>query len=216
MASRSMTANQLQALQTTERIASCFSLIGTTLIFVTFASSTSFRKPINRLIFYASWGNTLCNIATVISESGIRAGQASHLCQFQSFLIQMYSKRAMPIQAKLISRRFVPADALWNLAMAINVYMTIFKKYNSQQLKALEGWYHLMCYGGPFIIALSLLFVETSSRGRVYGPAVVGERKAAAGTMDTDLCSSGAGFLANGTSCALRWSTLRHGSTPLP
>ena len=34
--------------------------------------------------------------------------------------------------------RFVPADALWNLAMAINVYLTLFKKYNAQQLKALE------------------------------------------------------------------------------
>lgn len=85
-----MTAHQLGALQTTERVASCFSLIGTTLIFVTFASSPNFRKPINRLIFFASWGNTLCNIGTMISESGVRAGQTSHLCQFQAFLIQMY------------------------------------------------------------------------------------------------------------------------------
>ena len=98
--------------------------------------------------------------------------------------------------------------------MAINVYMTIFKKYNSQQLKALEWWYHLLCYGGPFIIALSLLFVETSSRGRVYGPAVVSERKAVTETATTDLCSSGAGFLTNGTLCALRWCTLPHGINP--
>ena len=34
-------------------------------------------------------------------------------------------------------RRFLPADALWNLAMAINVYMTLFRKYNARQLKAL-------------------------------------------------------------------------------
>lgn len=34
-------------------------------------------------------GNTLCNIATLMSQSGIRAGKNSHLCQFQGFLIQM-------------------------------------------------------------------------------------------------------------------------------
>ena len=79
----------LPALQTIERVASCFSLAGTLFIFVTFAASSEFRKPINRLIFYASWGNTLCNIATMISESGIRATQKSPLCQFQGFLIQM-------------------------------------------------------------------------------------------------------------------------------
>ena len=41
-------------------------------------------------------------------------------------------------------KRFLPADALWNLAMAINVYMTLFHKYNAQQLKTLEWRYHLM------------------------------------------------------------------------
>lgn len=42
------------------------------------------------------------------------------------------------------AKRFLPADALWNLAMAINVYMTLFRKYNAQQLKALEWRYHCM------------------------------------------------------------------------
>lgn len=84
-----LTPNQLRSLETVERVASCFSLVGTVFIFVTFVSSSSFRKPINRLVFAASWGNTVCNIATLLSQSGIRAGQASHLCQFQGFLIQM-------------------------------------------------------------------------------------------------------------------------------
>ena len=71
--------------------------------------------------------------------------------------------------------RFVPADALWNLAMAINVYLTLFKKYNAQQLKALEWKYHLMAYGCPFVIAFIFIFVETKERGKIYGPAVVRE-----------------------------------------
>lgn len=71
--------------------------------------------------------------------------------------------------------RFVPADALWNLAMAINVYLTLFKKYNAQQLKALEWKYHLMAYGAPFVIAFIFIFVENEERGKIYGPAVVRE-----------------------------------------
>ena len=68
---------------------------------------------------------------------------------------------------------FLPADALWNLAMAINVYLTLFKKYNAQQLKALEWRYHLMCYGAPLLVAVVYLFVDTPDRGRIYGPATV-------------------------------------------
>ena len=74
---------------------------------------------------------------------------------------------------QLMSLRFVPADAFWNLAMAVNVYLTLFKKYNAQQLKAVEWKYHLACYGVPFIMALVLLFVESQEKGKVYGPAVV-------------------------------------------
>lgn len=57
--------------------------------------------------------------------------------------------------------------------MAINVYLTLFKKYNAQQLKALEWKYHLMAYGAPFAIAFIFIFVETKERGKIYGPAVV-------------------------------------------
>lgn len=68
----------------------------------------------------------------------------------------------------------MPADALWNLAMAINVYLTLFKKYNAQQLKSLEWRYHFMAYGLPFIVALVYLFIDSDSRGKIYGPASVG------------------------------------------
>ncbi|KAL8933109.1 MAG: hypothetical protein Q9211_005959 [Gyalolechia sp. 1 TL-2023] len=155
MATRQLTPYQLRTLETTERVASCFSVVGTIFIMLTFVWSPKFRKPVNRLIFYASWGNALCNVATLMSQSGIRAGRDSHLCQFQGFLIQM----------------FLPADALWNLCMAINVYMTLFKKYNAQRLKALEWKYHIICYALPFIVAVVYLFIDISPRGKIYGPA---------------------------------------------
>lgn len=79
---------QLFAISITERICSAVSLAGTFVIVTTFIGSRTFRKPINRLVFYASWGNIMANIATLISQSGIHAGFGSSLCQFQAFLIQ--------------------------------------------------------------------------------------------------------------------------------
>ncbi|KAL8990250.1 MAG: hypothetical protein Q9177_001058 [Variospora cf. flavescens] len=155
MAPTLLTTRELVVLERTEKIASCFSLLGASFIILTFVLSPDFRKPVNRLIFYASWGNMLGNAATLISQSGIRAGQRSALCQFQAFLIQM----------------FFIADALWNLAMAVNVYLTLFKKYSAEQLKALEWRYHVMCYGVPFVIALAYCFIDTRDNGRIYGPA---------------------------------------------
>ena len=57
--------------------------------------------------------------------------------------------------------------------MAINVYLTLFRKRNAQQLKALEWRYHVMCYGTTFLIAFIYIFIETSARGKMYGPATV-------------------------------------------
>ena len=69
--------------------------------------------------------------------------------------------------------RFLPADALWNLAMAINVYLTLFRKYNASQLKSLEWIYMLVCYGGTFVPAFVYCFVETAGRGKIYGSATL-------------------------------------------
>ena len=57
--------------------------------------------------------------------------------------------------------------------MAINVYLTIFRKYKPDQLKSLEWKYHVLCYGFPTIIAFVYIFISTSSRGRIYGDATL-------------------------------------------
>ncbi|KAI9773015.1 MAG: hypothetical protein M1839_002245 [Geoglossum umbratile] len=146
---------QLHSLEVTERVTSVFSLIGTSFIIATFLISKDYHKPINRLVFYASFGNIITNVATLISRSSIRAGAASPLCQLQAFLIQM----------------FMPADSLWTLAMAFNVYLVFFKKYSSSQLRKLEWKYFLACYGLPSVTAIIFLFVQTKHKGKVYGPA---------------------------------------------
>ena len=102
------TLAQVRALEITERTTSILSLVGCSFIIITFLSSAAFHKPINRLVFYASLGNVITNIATLISVSGVAAGAAAPLCQMQAFIIQMYvlspdfaihpplSKRSLP------------------------------------------------------------------------------------------------------------------------
>lgn len=82
------THSQIRTIETTERVASVFSLVGTTIVMVSFLSSSAFRKPVNRLIFYASWGNTMNTMVSLSALAGIRAGQNSALCQFQAFFCQ--------------------------------------------------------------------------------------------------------------------------------
>ena len=71
----------------------------------------------------------------------------------------------------------MPADALWTFAMACNVYLTFFHKYNSEQLRHLEWKYVLCCYGVPFIPAFAYFFIQTQARGHVYGSAIVSTPK---------------------------------------
>lgn len=81
---------QFHSLQVVERFASSLSLVGTLFIMITFLSSSHFRKLINRLIFYASFGNIFMSIGTLISREGIKYGPDSPLCQFQAFLLHEY------------------------------------------------------------------------------------------------------------------------------
>lgn len=69
--------------------------------------------------------------------------------------------------------RFIPADALWNLAMATNVYLSIFKNYKVTDLRKLEWRYLALCYGIPLIPAIIYLPLGTKGKGRMYGPATV-------------------------------------------
>lgn len=81
--------SQINVMHVTERVTSIFSLLGIFFILSTFLLGHGFDKPINRLIFFASWSNLGMNIAALIAEDGPRAGQNSSLCQFQAWAIQM-------------------------------------------------------------------------------------------------------------------------------
>lgn len=79
----------LNAITIIERVGSVLSVIGCIFIIVTFLSSSAFRKPINRLVFYASFGNMLVNVGTLIARAFVDKVNSPG-CQFQAFLIQQY------------------------------------------------------------------------------------------------------------------------------
>ncbi|ROT41259.1 G-protein coupled receptor [Sodiomyces alkalinus F11] len=151
---RSLAEDDADALSIIERTCSIFSLLGCVFIIVTFTSSKAFRKPINRLVFYASIGNAITNVATMMARSYIHAPD-SFGCQFQAFLIQM----------------FMGADVLWILSMAINVYLTFYYKFDAERLRKMEILYFLCCYGIPLVPALTYIFVRDGNGHRVYGNA---------------------------------------------
>lgn len=85
---KDITPEQLRDFTVIERVCSVFSLLGCSFIIATFIWCSSFRKPITRLVFYASLGNVMTNVATLMARSYVESPLSAG-CQFQGFLIQM-------------------------------------------------------------------------------------------------------------------------------
>lgn len=157
MSTSPLTADQFRALLVTERVNSIISIVSILFIVITYIFVPGFNKPINRLIFFASFGNLGSSVAALISEVGPTAGASSAICKFQAFLVQM----------------FLGVDCYWALCMAINVYLVFFRGYTVEQLRSLDWAYLLICYGLSFIPAFVFIFINTSLRGPIYGPATI-------------------------------------------
>jgi hypothetical protein len=72
-----------------ERTTSVLSVMGSLFVITTFTCSKAFHKPINRLVFYATIGNLVTNVATLMATSFVDDPDGAP-CQTQAFLIQMY------------------------------------------------------------------------------------------------------------------------------
>ncbi|KAL7949284.1 putative G-protein coupled receptor protein [Trichoderma barbatum] len=147
--------HEITIVTTIERVNCSISILAAAFIICTFCFSKYFNTSINRLIFYASFGNLISNIAIMMSRSFIDTPNFA-ACQAQAFLIQA----------------FLPADALWTLAMAINVYLTFYHKYEARDLRKIEPIYLMLCYGLPLVPATVFLFVKDREGARIYGPSV--------------------------------------------
>ncbi|PNS21595.1 MMS19 nucleotide excision repair [Sphaceloma murrayae] len=152
-----LTSAQWQAITITERVNSAISIASIAFIALTYLTTPCFNKPINRLIFFAGFGNLGTCIAALIADIGPLSGPDSPVCQAQAFFVQM----------------FLGVDGLWAFCMAINVYLAFFRGFSVEQFKRLDMWYLLFCYGLSFLPALIFVFVSATDRGRVYGPATI-------------------------------------------
>ena len=94
-----LTQSQLDGFSVIERVCSVFSLLGCVFIIVTFSTKKYFHKPINRLVFYASFGNMMTNVATLMARSYLENINSAG-CQFQAFLIQMSVPPFLPIMSE--------------------------------------------------------------------------------------------------------------------
>ena len=148
---------QVSALTITERVTSALSLLGFLLVVYTYLFCEGFKKPVNRLIFYAAWSNLGSTIVGFISRDGILTGQNSALCQVSAFLFQMFGG----------------VDCYWALCMALNVYLALFRGWTTQRMQTQEWKYLSACYGLSLAPAIAYLFIKTEERGRVYGPAIL-------------------------------------------
>jgi hypothetical protein len=171
-----LTHDQIHTLTLVERSASSLSVIGIITIILTFSFSAQFRSPIHRIVFINAFYNIFDVTATFISLSGPEAGNSSRLCQFQGFLNQMYVPQI--IQACNTSTdgnlyRFPLADVLWTLAMAIDVFLVVFYKYETEDLHKLEKKYIVIITSLVFTPAFTFLFIHTKERGPMFGSVTV-------------------------------------------
>lgn len=167
-------AHQMLAIQASERIMSVLSILGSLFIIATFLRWHYFRKPINRLVFYASFGNMMANVATLISTSALPTDphHVSSLCEFQGVLIQWCV--VPPLETLYANvNRFMMADSLWVFCMALNVMLVFFHGYNSRQLRRLEKWYLLFSYGLPGTSALVYVILDHTGPKQIIGAATV-------------------------------------------
>ena len=88
MAGSDLSPEVLNAISVIERVGSVFSMLGCLFVILTFSFSKAFHKPINRLVFYASFGNLMTNVGSLLSRRYV-LDVDSFGCQFQAFLIQM-------------------------------------------------------------------------------------------------------------------------------
>ncbi|QPG94691.1 hypothetical protein C2857_006734 [Epichloe festucae Fl1] len=155
--SEHFTPDQVGTIITLERLGGSISLAAVTLIFLAYGLIRGVRNVQNTFIVFASVSNVGASMACIIAMDGLDRGKESSLCRAQSFLFEM----------------FMQSDPWWSLAMAINVFLVFYFRTSPDSFRRWWWIYCVVCYGGPFSIALALLLVSSPKRGAVYGDATI-------------------------------------------
>jgi hypothetical protein len=70
------------------------------------------------------------------------------------------------------AQRFMQADPYWACAGAVNVMLVFFFRFNAEQLRRLNLYYWIICYGVPAIPAIFSLIYKKDGK-HMYGDATV-------------------------------------------
>lgn len=79
------------------------------------------------------------------------------------------------VHGSINNHRFPPADVFWTTAMAFDVYLIVFRRYDAEALRKLELKYFCVITTLVFIPAIAFLFVHTEEKGYMYGSVTVGD-----------------------------------------
>ncbi|KYK54085.1 G-protein coupled receptor 1 [Drechmeria coniospora] len=138
-----------------QQASAILSLIGCAFIISTFSLCKAFHKPINRMVFFASFANVFASSSYLLV--GVVDMPDSFGCQFQAAMLQA----------------FVASDVFWTTAMAVNVYLTFYHRFDAERLRRLDVPYFLVCYLVPMIPAITYIFVRNEQGHRIYGSAIL-------------------------------------------
>lgn len=84
-----ITPEDTESIVVIERVCSALSLLGGLFVITSFSVSDAFRqRAINRMVFFATFGNILTNVATLMTTA-FTDNINSFGCQFQGFLVQV-------------------------------------------------------------------------------------------------------------------------------
>ncbi|KAK1450583.1 G-protein coupled receptor [Colletotrichum melonis] len=155
---QSLSQSQIDIIIALERIGASLSLVGVTLIFITYWQFKRIRSVPNLFIVFASIANVGASIACAMGYDGMRAGAESALCQAQAFLLEM----------------FMQSDPWWSFAMAVNVYLVFFAGANPSSFRRYIWVYCAICFGFPMIPAVVCLLVRPRGPDDlIYGDATI-------------------------------------------
>ncbi|KAL0941454.1 g-protein coupled receptor [Colletotrichum truncatum] len=150
--------NDINLLVTLERIGAILSLLGVSLIFVTYWAFKRMRSLHNLFVLLASIANVGASIACAIGYGGLHIGADSGLCQTQAFLLQV----------------FMQSDPWWSFAMAVNAFLIFFDGANPSSFRRYLWVYCAICFGGPLILGICLLVIKPDGAGAsIYGDAAL-------------------------------------------
>jgi hypothetical protein len=89
----------------------------------------------------------------------------------EAFVVAQSPEVALEISDADAFHRFGQSDPWWAFGLSLNTLLVVLGRTNPHTFHAFQ--YCLVCFGGPFTIAFTLLFISTPARGPIYGQAYV-------------------------------------------